>query len=1003
MKIFTCAFFFICSSLNLFSQAGQVDLSFNAADYGYNSGISANNSITSIARTLDNKIIIGGYFTSYNSYPHNHLARIDQNGVIDLTFDIGAGFNDDVKKVKVQSDGKIVVSGVFTSYNGNSANKLVRLNADGSYDNTFNYGTGANSIVQDFTIQDDGKILVFGNFTSFSGQAAKRIIRLNPDGSIDTSFDTSIGADTNFITCAIELASGKVIIGGNFNSFNGMPSSGLACLNSDGSLDANFSANIGTGLNNINDLVETSDGKIIAVGYFSNVPGIPSNWIVQFNTDGTVDSSFNTGTSFNDNCNEVVIDDQNRIIVLGTFDTYNGAPAAQICRLLSDGTLDPTFTSGTNFVGLTMPLSPIFMEDGEIMVCGGFTTYANEPEKYIVRLNTDGSLDTGFNPKTAFNSGSVRAVKQLNDGRIVIGGQFDNYFGETVYGLIMTDANGVRDMSFNIGTGILPITGYINCIEQGANDDIIIGGTFTSVDGQALTNFAVISTDGIVNNTINPNPNGIVNAILVASNNDLIVGGAFTNIDGQNDGYLVRMNQFGQLVNNNSNGALNGAVNDLAWLGDGSFIAVGSFTQYLSSTENKIIRINAAGNPTSDFPGTGFSGTLHAVAVQDDGSVVVGGNFGSYNGTLINNLLRFNSALQMDPTFDIGVGTANSNGIGQINDIIIDSGNKIVMAGAFNLYDNQTAGYIARLNNDGSLDNTFETGSGADFDIESVIQLEDGRYLAGGFFKSFNGIGRNRIVAINSCNSTTSSISETACDSYTLNGQEYTVSGNFEQVLMNSTGCDSLVYLNLNILQSSSYSIDANSCGPYFYNNIQYNNSGVYEILYENSVGCDSIVTLDLNVVNLNMNVTLNNSVLSSSEAGAQYQWIDCTNGSVEIPNATNQTYSPTDNGSYAVFVTENGCTDVSECVDVTTIIGVEEMSVSDVVSAYPNPFADQLNIVFSNGGMFKVEVLNAMGEVVILEWSSHSLNLDVSSLPRGAYTLRVSNEQFEHSQVILK
>ncbi|MEN9639270.1 MAG: hypothetical protein RLZZ262_1138 [Bacteroidota bacterium] len=996
MRIITSTLLILCASLNLFSQAGHVDLSFNASDYGFNSGISANNSIASIAKTLDNKIIIGGYFTSYNSYPYNHLARIDQNGVIDLTFDIGAGFNNDVKKVKIQSDGKIVVSGVFTSYNGNSANKLARLNADGSFDNTFNFGTGANTNVQDFAFQEDGKILVFGNFTSFSGQAVQRIIRLNPDGSIDSAFDTSIGADNNYISCAIELASGKIVIGGNFSSFNGMPSSGLACLNSDGSLDANFSANIGTALNNINDLVETADGNIIAVGYFSNVPGIPSNWIVQLNADGTVDTTFNLGTSFNDFCNEVVIDDQNRILVTGTFETYNGAPAAQICRLLDDGTLDPTFTSGTNFVGLTMPLNPIFMDDGEIMVCGGFTTYANEPEKYIVRLNTNGSLDTSFNAKTAFNSGAVKAIKQLNDGRIVIGGQFDNYFGETVYGLIMTDANGVRDMSFNIGTGILPINGSVLCIAQGANDDIIIGGSFTSVDGQALTNFAVISLDGIVNTTINPNPNGAVYSILVTSNNQLIVGGAFTNIDGENEGYHVKLNQFGQLQNYNSNGAMNDAVRDMAWLSDGSYIAVGAFTK-------KIKRISAAGSPTLDFTGTGFTGTLYAVAVEDDGSVVVGGNTGSYNGVLFNNLLRFNSALQVDPNFDIGDGTSNSNGIGQINDIIIDSGNKIVMAGAFNLYDNQTAGYIARLNTDGSLDASFETGSGTDFDIESVIQLADGRYLAGGGFKSFDGVGRNRIVAINSCNSTTSTVSETACDTYTLNGQEYMTTGTFEQILMNAAGCDSLVYLNLTILQSSSFTIDANSCGPYFYNNVQYNNSGEFEILYENSVGCDSIVTLDLNIVNLNMNVTQSNNVLTSSEAGAQYQWIDCTNGSIDIPNATNQSYTPTVNGSYAVFVTENGCTDVSECVDVTTIIGVDEQIADLELTMYPNPFTNQLFVTIGGQGMFEVEVINSLGKVVLRQSMSNAQPLDVSTLAHGVYTIRVSTNQKVFSKVVVK
>src|SRR5690606_20274470 len=107
----------------------------------------------------DGKIIIGGDFTSYNGTSRNHIVRLNLDGSIDTSFVIGTGTNIQVLATSIQSDGKVIVGGYFTNYNGSFINRIARLNTDGSLDPTFVVGTGANNTVFTSAIQSDGKII----------------------------------------------------------------------------------------------------------------------------------------------------------------------------------------------------------------------------------------------------------------------------------------------------------------------------------------------------------------------------------------------------------------------------------------------------------------------------------------------------------------------------------------------------------------------------------------------------------------------------------------------------------------------------------------------------------------------------------------------------------------------------------------------------------------------------------------------------------------------------
>ncbi len=346
-----------------------------------------------------------------------------QASLIDTTFNPGAGFDADVRALAIQSDGKIIAGGYFTTFNGVSEKYLTRLNSDGSLDATFNSGTGPDGSVRAIAIQLDGKILVGGDFSSYNGSSRKRLLRLNTDGTLDVTFNIGTGFNAGVASIAIQ-ADGKIIVGGEFTTFTGLARNYIARLNSDGTLDTTFYQ--GTVFNQeVTSIRFQSDGKIIAGGNFLKRT-------LRLNSDGTLDNSFNSGTGFNGKVWSVEIQTDDKVIAVGTFSLYNGVSRNHICRLNADGTLDATFNPGTGFSSTVF--SSAIQTDGKIIVGGAYTTFNSIARKNIIRLNIDGTVDTTFNPGTGFTVPGVQnsyvfSLAIQPDGRILAGGNFTAFDG----------------------------------------------------------------------------------------------------------------------------------------------------------------------------------------------------------------------------------------------------------------------------------------------------------------------------------------------------------------------------------------------------------------------------------------------------------------------------------------------------------------------------------------------------------------------------------------------
>jgi uncharacterized delta-60 repeat protein len=487
--------------INVFGQnAGAIDTTFNSSDIGFGFGNGASNEVIAAAVQNDGKIIIGGGFNGYNGSSVNRITRINTDGKIDNDFNSGTGANNNVRSIAIQADGKIIIGGAFNSYNGTSVSRIVRLNTDGSIDTTFNTGTGANNQVYIVSIQNDGKILVGGTFTTFNGVSSNYLVRLNIDGSTDNTFNQGTGFDQGAFYGVKSISiqpDGKIIVGGGFVSYNGTPRSCIIRLNNNGSIDSSF--NPGTGADNhINTISIQTDGKIIIGGIFNTYNSVTKSGIARLNSNGSLDLTFNSGTGVYGIISTAIQTD-GKIIMGGDFTSYNGTTSNRIARINPDGSIDTTFNSGA---GSNNIINSIKIQlDGKIIIGGLFKFYNNTSKNHITRINIDGSLDTTFNYGSGANN-EIWSTKVQQDGKILVGGSFTSYNGKTNNRLVRLNSDGSIDNSFNSGTGIGVASNIeVSTIAIQTDEKIIIGGSFTIYNGTIINGIARLNTDGSLDTT----------------------------------------------------------------------------------------------------------------------------------------------------------------------------------------------------------------------------------------------------------------------------------------------------------------------------------------------------------------------------------------------------------------------------------------------------------------------------------------------------------------------
>ncbi len=357
--------------------AGSLDTTFSTAS-------GANGSVFSLALQADNAIVMAGDFTEVGTVPRNRIARLRPNGTLDPTFDIGPGANGPIRVLGLQSDGRLIVGGAFSVINGTNAGNITRLAADGKVDSAFNPGSGADNPVFALAVLPDDKILVGGSFSTFNAEPHAGLVRLGTNGVVDPTLD--IGSGFNGTVYALALQSdGKIVVGGEFASFNGAPRVNLLRLNPDGTLDTTFNPSFTINAA-VRAIIVQFDGGIVIGGAFTTVNGVERRHLARLDRNGNLDTLFLAGATMGADGSVTAIQQQvdGKLIVGGDFRIFNNVNRGGITRLREDGTTDPTMNFGSGPNGFVAALA--IQSDRRIILGGGFTEYDSKPRRYVARI-----------------------------------------------------------------------------------------------------------------------------------------------------------------------------------------------------------------------------------------------------------------------------------------------------------------------------------------------------------------------------------------------------------------------------------------------------------------------------------------------------------------------------------------------------------------------------------------------------------------------------------------
>lgn len=680
-------------------------------------------------------MVLGGDLNVHDQLSRSHVTRILPNGAIDSSF-VPATVNGFVLSIAVQSDNKVLIGGDFESVGGITRNGLARLNADGSLDTSFDIGTGfiflgnQGGRVHHLLLLPDGKVLCAGSWTSFNGLGGPNIIRLNTDGSLDTSFDPGTGFNGSVTGLRLQ-PDGKVLVSGWFNEYNGTSRECIARLMSNGALDTGFAPTFSGGQQSF-ALDLRPDGKIWLQGNFTTVSGIPRHNFVLLTSNGTVDPSFDPPALPYDYVNTIAGQANGGLLVGHYINEPNGETYDYMIRFNPDGTLDSQFM-GDDFNSVIEEIH--VMPDQKIVVLGAFGAYKDRGECGFTRLLPDGSVDPEWVQASSFDHNIFSILRQY-DGKFIVTGSFYAHYDRAVNQVARLHNDGSLDTTF-IATGRM-IQPVLDAAVQSNGKVVVVGNFYNEVDTTFSSNCLRLNADGSMDTTFHSPDDLPQNTSRVLLQNDgkvlVLAGGRLRRLmaDGSED------------LSFTSLPATSGLPSDILLLPNGKIMVVGGFNDFLGSPANGIVRLMPDGTVDPSFyPGTGANGMIKDIERQPDGMFLIAGYFSNYNGVNVPGIARIQANGALDTSFNPGAGPN-----GAVTCIAMDPFGKIYIGGLFTEYAGVPRNRLARLLGNGLLDSAFDPGTGLNGGMNDIAFDLNGEPVIVGSFTSYNNIGRNRITRI---------------------------------------------------------------------------------------------------------------------------------------------------------------------------------------------------------------------------------------------------------------
>lgn len=630
---------------------------------------------------------------------------------------------------------------------------------DTSFNPPFDYSTYQQP--QGGIVQSDGKLVIYGSWTSLSNYS--RILRLNTDGSVDTSFKMTGFPDQN-IGFMVALPDDKFAVYGNaITKIGNHSTSKIAVYNADGSPDTSFKVNSAT-LGQINDMAVLPDGKILIANSGScSINGVSVGYLFRLNADGSLDTTFNHST-LNGTVHDFDFMPDGRIVVGGLFTTVGGVSRTGLARLLADGTRDTTFGL-TNVVGTGSYIASALAVDDEggIVVGNGIITVDGVQKGYGFRVKPDGSFDPDYLPENIY-AYVVGNLKSLPDGRILMGaaanGLLGSYNGKTITGLAVlhgyptklgiienpltqfVPVNGSTTLRVGVsGTAVWTYQWYKDGLTiQGATGPTLPLSNVQPGDAGKYTvkvqNVFRTIYSSPAKVTVLAAPIFIKQPVSVSARlgqtvvfQAEAVGLGNLTFQWQKDGVNIDGETGQSLTLNNITGASSGiyrvlAFNSLATAPDNGVPSQGAALSVGAALAGTVDTTFA---PSSGMQRSGtVLGIVEAVLWDSNNQPVVGGFFDTINGVTRPNLARFNNDGSTDTGFASAGGPNN-----YVFDIIKTATGQLYIGGSFGTYASVTQNRVARLNADGSRDSNFASTTAPGNNVYRIVEGTDGKLFAG--------------------------------------------------------------------------------------------------------------------------------------------------------------------------------------------------------------------------------------------------------------------------------
>jgi len=946
------------------------------------------------------------------------------------------------RDVTIQPDGKILVCG--KSFNGSNDDVVVmRFNQDGSFDSTFGNNGIVNTAISTsnegayaIKLQQDGKILVagmvrIGYYENFA------VLRYNNNGTLDITFGNSGIVYFNFtnnsaIAYGIAIQSdNKIIVTGIANSTNVI---GIARLHPNGSFDNSFGTNgkvtwvLSGGSCIGRSLVLQNDGKILIAGRYGN-----ASLLVRFNTNGTLDTTFNSTGYFTHIFSGVdsplygmVLQNDQKILVSGYVQLPNTYYDFLLARFNADGTLDNTFgingfvTKNVIANSTDIAQNMTIHTDGKIVLAGS-SIYQTNVDEVVMRFFPDGTLDATLGNagviKTNISSNNYAlATVVQQDGKILTSGTArigsSNYLTLARY-LACTPP--LADNPTDIETCdayILPPLNAGNYYTQPNGGGVLLAAGTTINSTQTLYVYATngsCQTENSFNIQINNTPHLYIKDdttvcdFYVLEN---LLQANYYSLSGGNGqqlfaGDTVFSNQtiyiYAQAGNCVSEESFNVTVINTPPIDKPADV---------ESCDYYILPMLANGNYYSQTLGGGNLLNVGDSIMQSQHIYVYANNLGCVAEHVFDVNIAYTPQitslpdtqvcdmyelpfLQVGAYYDESMGMGNSFNVG---DFVISSQNIYIYAESGNCAIEDT--FFVSVTQTPSVD-SFSDVFTCDYFILPLLN-------SGNYYTQGNGNGSILLSGDTVFNNLTLYI-------YAINGM-----------------CPAETFFDVNLTPTPIVDIfsDTSVCGHFV---LPILNHGTYYaqaggngmslasgdtilsnqciFIYEQNGVCVAEDTFCVEVRALpDVSVSENGPFLSAHLSAAQYSWLDCDNNFAPLVNATNQTFTAWVNGNYAVMITYDGCVDTSYCYNVSTV-DFEKQDFDTRALIYPNPSNGTLNIVFDKYYEdIKINVYSALGQLIdtYTFGGLHTVDLNVD-VPKGVFFVEIflNNEFLKNVKII--